>query len=1600
MSIGKTAAKLLRLVAFTLLAVVLLIVGVIVMLYSPWAQEGLRVALVNKLSTPELNLRLDSFSLRFPLTVEAGGVALVASGDTVMAASSASADISLFPLLSGEAYVDRIIASNARYNMGGPDSAMWMRIAADSIAVAPATIKLSDMAITVHDGIIRGGRLSMQMNPDTAPPTKPAPPQQMSIAIKHIHLDDFTYTMRMMPTIDTLSAHIARSELSDGLVDMLHQTIHLNVFQGNRLSARYIAPDSASIAAFGPVPVPKAVPDSLVSPPWTVMIDSLAFTESDALYATAGIHPLPGLDFGYIYVDSLDLRINDFYNRQTVVKVPMEISGRERCGVDLNITGTLDIDSVALTFNNVNLRTSEGTAATFSGQLGMGDMAADTTLPLSLNLDGQFAPGDMGAMFPAFKPYFAAIPRAEDIRVQVDADGTTGHLDIATLALDLNHCISLGADGYIENFMNPDHLGGDVAIEGRILDVNSFKNALLEPATAKTLRVPPMSVTGRVQMRAGVVNGRLTAATKGGRIGMDGRWNSKGEAYKASVKASTFPVDAFMPLLGVQDVTASVSVDGQGYSPFRKSTTINASADIAKVVYEKTAYTDIKADAQLHEGLATVRLESDSEAADLSLEAKGNLDGNTYNWTCSLDGRYIDLYALKVATEPASLEINMTADATIGPGKNDMAGRVHLVDLFYRDVAGTIAVGETDAHLNATDSSTVASVINGDMTANFTSPESLDSLATRFGRVGQLLAEDMKHYSLNVDTLHKLMPRFDLDMHGGSNNLVNNILAPSKMSLRAFGFRVGNDSLISLDGYAHRFNTGSMILDTIFIDGREHNRHFHLNAGFANRPGNLDEWHKVTLTAAAEGSGTGVRLHQEDIKGRTGFDIGLVSEASAADSSITVHVKPYNPIIGYKNWNVNEDNYISYTFPSGHIDANLHMKGDNSSLAIYTEAGEEGHQHGDVQEDLVIQLSNIHLQDWIAVNPFMPAMSGDINADMRLNRHDGQLVGNGSAGISKFLYGKQNVADLKLDFNVAATMGGQINADADVFVNGVRTMKLAGALNDSTATSPLALDLSVIHLPLATANPFLPSTVGKLSGMLNGNLKISGTKEAPVMNGTLDFDSTAVYLAMTGTPYRFSEVPVTVTDNVVDFRDFSISGCNDNPLLVNGTVDISDMANVKMNLSLKADNMMVVNSNRAARGADIFGKGYISLDANAHGSMRFLQVNANLSVNSGTNITYIQTTAASSLTDKSSGDMVKFVNFTDSAAVAEVDSVQQTGMAMMLDAVLTIEEGSTVNVYLSPDGSNRAQIQANGTLTYTMSPLDTQGRLTGRLNLSNGFVRYTPPFMSEKLFTFEDNSWVSFSGDMLNPALNIHAVDVLKANVTGDGQNSRLVNFRVLLNVTGSLDRMDAQFDLATNDDMTVANELESMTPQQRANQAMNLLLYNVYTGPGAKANASLSGNPLFSFLESRINTWAANTIRGVDLSFGIDQYNRTVNGNTSQTMSYSYQVSKSLFNDRFKIAVGGNYSSDADADENFSQNLINDISFEYFLNDAHTMYVRLFRHTGYESILEGEITQTGVGFVYSRKLRRLGDMFLPAKLVKRRIEKQNEKLKPQEEQQ
>lgn len=1578
---------------FSVIALLLLVCGFVVTLYSPWTQQTLRTAFLGRYGhNPDgTDIALSDFRLTFPLQLHLEGLSITQNGDTLIAAGHLDASVNPLGLLVGRVSLAGARLSCGHYTVGTPDSSMYMTIDADSIALAPGSVALADMHIDLTDAYIGGARVAMALNPDTMPPA-PSQPSTMRITLRRLLASDLSCTMRMMPTIDTLSASFERAVLNGGEIDLGHQTVSLGGFTGSGLAARYIVPDSAAIAAFGTIAAAPAAPDSAPAEPWTVTIDSLAFDRSRALYATAGAAPLPGLDFTYIAVDDLSLRLHDFLNRGTTVRLPLEVSGRERCGVRLNASGTLDIDSVALNFRDFNLTTAEGTEASFSGHMGMGDMASDPALPLGLTLESRFAPADLRDMFPAFAPVLAGLPAGSPIVLDADADGTTGHLDISSMRLIVNRCVNMEMAGWVGNFMNPARIGGDIRLRGNIADLSSFKDRMPEGLAADEIRIPQMSLRGRLAMDRGIADGNLTATTGNGAIHLEGIWKSRIEDYRAELRADSFPVAAFLPNSGIGAVRATLSASGHGYNAFSASTSASAELNVASVEYRHTDYTDIQVRATLADGKAEIYLNSDNYAADLTFEATGNLDGSTYSWCGRLDGRNIDLSTLGFSPEPANIEVSAEINATVNPTARDYQATLALHDFYYRRLTGTLAISDVNAHFASADKLTTLKLRNRDLTAEFSSPCGVDTLITRFAASSAMLERQMKDYSIRFDSLGRELPRFEFTLRSGASNMVNDLLSLSGMNVRRLNLDACNDSTLSLSARALRFSTASMSLDSLYLDALQRADSIFIDGGLENQPGNLDTWHKVRLAASADSRELNLRATQQNLQGKTGFDIGANISAQPQDSTLTLRMKPTNPVIGYHDWTVNDNNYLSYTLPSRRIEANLHMRGGNSALALYTEATSDTTTTRRDSQDLVVSLDDIHIQDWIAFNPWAPPMKGDVSADMRLFRADNALQGRGSAGITNFTYGRQRIADFKADFNVQADRSGALRADADLAVDGVRTVTLRGALNDTTSTSPLDLDLSMIRFPLATVNPFLPAGTGKLSGMLNGSLEVSGEASAPIMNGYLELDSTQVAVSILGSTLTFSGDSIPVRNSVVSFDDYAIRGCNANPLVLNGSVDLSRISDMKLDLNMKARDFQLVDSKRASRGAEVYGKAFVDLDARVAGDMTFMTADADLKILSETNLTYVMTTATSALTNQSAEDMVKFVNFTDSLAVERADSITGSGLAMLLDASLAIEDGSVLSVDLSTDGKNKVQLQANGELEYTMTPMST-GRLTGRINIDKGFARYgMPPVLSEQLFNFQNGSNVSFNGDMMNPTLNIHAVNTVKANVTQSGANSRLVNFDIALSVTGTLERMNVAFDMSTNDDITVANELESMSPEQRANQAMNLMLYHVYTGGTSKGNSSLS-NPLYGFLAGQLNNWAANNIKGIDVSFGIDQYDRTIDGSTSQTTSYSYQVSKSLFNDRFKIVVGGNYSTDANSDENFSQNLINDISFEYYLNKTRSMYIRLFRHTGYESILEGEITQTGVGFVYRRKISRLGDMFLTPGQVRRRNERENSRL-------
>lgn len=1566
-----------------LLVPVIIVLLVPVLLYIPFIQDwavGLATRKVSEATGMEIHV--GRLRLTPPLNLSVSDVSILTSpADTMLTARSLSVGVRVIPLLRGHVDIDGMELDSAFYQLGTADSVMWLRAHIARAGISATDVILKDNTINLDRADISGVRVRLRMLTDTAAvPADTATSAPWLINAGRITMSDVDYSMSMEDLIDSLGCHIDLARLEMATVDM----------RSYRINGRSLSIDSAEVAYLYP-PV-TAVSDTVATAPasddsqlWTITADTLRLSARDALYAQTGAVPLAGFDPSYIAVSGIEIEIDSFYNRGTEIRVPLrKLNATERCGLPLHADGLFTMDSSAMRASGFTISTLRSTLRV-DASMGMGDLMTDPSLPLSLKGNGAISPEDVALAFPDMRTMLAPMNL---LTLSTDIEGTASQLNIYALNLTMPGVMRLAGNGVVDWPFDVEKTGASISLDGALASLNDRQYPFLPIA-----KIPALSLTTNIDYHPGEASGDLTVTTRGGRLAADGSWSARPEDYDAHITLAQFPVDAFMPELGVGTVTGSLNLDGRGYNPMARNTSIDADVIVKDVVYLKEHYRDIRLSTSLHAGQATGQLTSHNPGADATLGFTAMLKGDTVRYELDGDLHDINLLTLHLSDSICEGHLNLTSSGFYNVATQGMDVTAEVSSLNWRLPGLTIAPESPIVLTSASESDGSRTILsNGDLRLLLTTPGSIMSFASELPGAMTFLQTQIDSMRVDIPALSAAIPPFALQADMGTSNVASQYLNESGIKLGRLSATISNDSLIRFNTLLNSITAGTTRIDTIRLDAVQHGEYLLYNAAMNNRPGTFDDFAHVTFNGFAGNTRASGFIRQSNIKGEKGFNIGL--NADIADSILTVHFVPLKPTIAYKPWKINADNYLSYDIATGHIDANLELTGDQSFVHIFTDHHEHGHEHESdslmaadsitgghharyhgEQEALKVQISNIHLQDWLSINPFAPPVKGDLSADLSFMYHKPTITGNGSVSLTDLYYGRDRVGNFDLDVDVANSAGGKLMADVTLMVDSIPTITARGVLNDSTLATPFLLDFRMIKFPLSVVNPFIPNKMATLSGLLNGSMQITGDMAAPIFDGYINFDTTAVNVTMLGTSFKFSDEKIPVDSNIVTFKDFNILACNANPLSINGTVDARHLTDVRLDLNLAARNMQVVNAKRPLKGSDIYGKAFLDMTAGVKGSLaRILNVNADISLLEGTNVTYVLPEVEQAISAQTDQNMVHFVQFSDTTSTQNADSIATTTMALNLSADLHLREGATINVDLSPNGNNRVHVLPSGDLAYTLSPLNGD-RLTGRLNINSGFVRYTPPLMSEKNFTFQDGSYIAFNGNMMNPVLNIQAVDVVRANVTQDGQNSRIVNFDVLLSVTNTFEDMKVAFDLSTNDDITVQNELTSMSAEQRANQAMNLLLYNVYTGANTKGT-SMAGNPLFSFLTSQLNTWAANNIRGVDISFGIDQYDRTYEGNTSTATSYSYRVSKSLFNDRFKIVVGGNYSTDADTDENFSQNLINDISFEYMLNASGSMYVKVFRHTGYESILEGEITQTGVGFVLKKKLNTLWDLF------------------------
>ena len=1538
-------------------------------MYIPWVQNKVADAACEYASEKTgKNISVGDVRVKFPLDISATDVQVIdENGDTLFKADEVKANVKPKPLLDKKVEADNVSLKGAKSQIKTEDGSTDLDVDLDEAKVDAAKVDLNNNKVDVNNASLKGGKAKMSYKPEKKKPDPDKEPSKpWKVNANKVTADDVDFKMDSKPTIDKLDAKVKHAEAKDVKVDTGNQTVDVGELNVDEADVNYEYPSEKDAKQYRKDhPMPKdQTPKDEEDKPWKVKANKVRLNNSKGKYSETGHKPnKPGtsLDPKNIEVEDVNAAIDDFEYDGENMKVPVKhLSGKERSGLQVkDASGTVDKNKNGLDLNDMKLKT-KGSDIKLDAHVDQDMLDGKPNGKASIDTDSKIDLNEVEKLVPEARKALKDIPHNKPVKLKAKARGNQKKVDVHSLDADVPGVGRIKGKGTIYNPTDMDRMKADLDTEVDLRDPSVLNKML----GLKDVKLPPMKLSGKINKEGcRYVARNLRVSTGGGTMRGDGYFDQCNENYDVDATFNNFPVKSFLPGYDVNNLTASVKAKGHGFD-FTDcgSTWTDATVNLNNVRYNGTRYSNIKARGKLRGGYADVYASSAGKGRDLDVNAHGTICDDHYVFTADGNVRDLDLKQLDMYDGICNGSTRLHAKGDINLRTKVWDADVTLNDLDWRLDSSHLVTDEARAMLHSTPWQTCFTFENEDNYAHMNAYSGMEELIDDFQNTADEIKRQSQERWIDVERLKESMPRFDFDMHMGTDGLVQRYLQQYDFDFRDISCEMSRDTSLYFDGRAHGISYSETNIDTLTLHANElNNKYLAFKAHMGNRPGTWDDYAQVDIEGGIMGPALDFMLHQQNIKGETGYHLGC--NARLADDEIRMRLFGNDPIIGYRHWTFNEDNHVNVDYRTRMLDANLMLKSDSSSVELLTTR-----LPGENTENIQLTIDNLKLEEWTQIVPMLARTSGTVNANVDVNWDGTNADGDGTIDIKDFVYNGKPEGDVTLnaDFDLDPKTS-TTHLTADLIFDGKQAVTIQGTLNDVAADSPLNMEARFNRFPLARANAFIPGDYIWLDGYAIGNMSMTGSSNNPQINGYFIADSATLNLPRYGSALKFASDRIPVENNVITFNNYKLIGSNRSPVVINGKVDLRDLDNMVIDLNAVGREVQFMDS-KQDDDTQIFGKGIADISATVKSYGDMMVVRADATLLPGSNITYVMKNDITQLTNKVDEDMVTFTDFNNAGSTNAVLVTGRGGSANNILVNLNVERGAKINAYLSEDGQNRATIDGQGRLKYSM---DFAGRdnLTGIYTIESGNLRYTPPLISQKNFIISNGSTITWTGDMLNPQLNLTGTEHTKTSVKDIADP---VEFTIVAKVGGTLNNVDLKFDLSTESDLTLKNELRSMSDNQLTTAAINLLLYNTYSRNNNN-DVNIS-NPLFSFLQARLNSWAAETLPGIDLSFGINQYSRQNTGGTET--SYSYRLAKSLFNDRFKIVVGGEYSTEVTDQEGIANNLFNDISLEYYLNDTGNRYLRLFRKLSTENVHEGQVTKTGVAYVLKRKLTNLKNLF------------------------
>ncbi|MBP3712055.1 MAG: translocation/assembly module TamB domain-containing protein [Bacteroidaceae bacterium] len=1511
----------------TLLALVLLIVLLFASLYLPpvqrWAVDRLTAYLEEETG---LEVSIGSVHLSPLLDLSLGQVHVAQPPTDIIDVEELLVDLDLSRLLTLHVGVEAIELKDGNIHTTELIEALAMDGRIGSIRITSDDIDLRKKTVNVTEAMLDGCVLDMTLR-ETPPDTTESKPVDWQIDVEQLRIQNSTINIKDEPQSFKVAAAIRDASIDAGDINLAG-----GIYRVGKVS---LLADSLSLS---PNPSPVGEGEKLALKDVELQFDKFSFDQNTS---------------------ALNAQLK-------------RLAFKEKSGFRLdNLAVNLSLDSKHLSARGLDLKTPHSSASgnvdldwnAFTSQE-QGQLKADLEASLGhedvLLVAANYMPKDLARCYPP-----------QPLNIDLDAAGNIDDLSLRTCNVMMPSVIDVRTTGSLQNLTDSANIGADLKWDITTMDLRCVNRYL----GLDDVRFPKMTIHADTKLReASKLTADALLQEGRGRAHVVGNIDLNAMAYQGNARINGLQLHDFLPKDSLYMLTANAKFSGRGTDMLSPRTTLRAQADITHLGYASWDLDNIQADCRLDKGKAMVEMHSQNDL--LCMQGCINasiIDRKLKAADFNMDLSHIDLHALHLAKKPLSASMVMHVDgASDFMQTHNLKARIEAIELTTAD--SIIHPLDLTLDANLTPELIDMKALAGDLSLSVSSDQGLDSLLTRIDGFSSELQREVDSLRIRQDVLRSLLPHLRMELTCGQKNPIGNMLRHTAgYSFRDLSFHLhaSPEEGLNGNGHMHSLNTGAILLDSIYWKVRQEESGVALDAHVANGPKNSIVTFTSQLHAALTETGADASLAFYDAQGKKSVDFGLALDLLS--DGFRAHFAPLNPIIAYRRFTLNEDNFISLTH-DGHLDALVDLLADDGTgLKLYTTPNEEA------QQDVSLSVNHFNVGELTQVLPFMPDLSGFLHGDFHYMQADSTTTVSTEMVVKNMAYNGVRLGNIGLNGIYFP------NADGSHYVDGIVThdekeiLLVNGKYHEVGGKGKMDGEASFQGMPFAFLNAFMPDGPFALSGYAWGDFTVGGYTDNPVLNGELRTESLHIDADAYNVNLQIPDHTITVNNSRLDLNRIEAYAAGKTPLVLDGNIDFSDLSKVQLDMNVRADNYQLINAPKR-QGSLAYGKVFVDMGGRLWGTLDDLRVRGKLDVLGSTDVSVVLTDTPLA-NDDQLADIITFTDFSDTIA-AEPIEVKRQSIDMQMN--VGIAETAQIHCFLSDNGNDYIDLQGGGELTMTYD-LQNDLQLWGRYTINKGTMRYSLMAIPLNDFQIAQGSFVEFQGNVMNPRLNINASERVRSTVT-ENSMPRNVAFDVGLAISRTLEDMGLEFTLEAPEDMTVQNQLTAMTQEERGRVAVTMLVTGMYVTDNAETNGGYNyANTLNAYLQSAINEIAGKALSTVDVNFGIQSGTSETGTNTTD---YSFSFAKRFWGNRISVIIGGKVSAGHGA-VNTGETIIDNVAVEYRLDKTGSRYVNLFYDRNYESLLEGQVTKMGGGIVLRKKADRLGELFI--------FRKEKEKVKKDE---